>query len=271
MQSQSLLTDTLYFSGIGLTSKANIKIEIKPGVSGIRFILKDVDSISSPISAQSSNVVNTLRNVVIGSGKFRLCLVEHLLAAIGLFGLDKLDIIVDGPELPIGDGSARLWVDLFKQHNLAPIPIEADIELTEPIIIKNKNSYLMAIPDDKFSLNYIMDWDHPLIGKRWQEFNSLSKIEDIALARTFGNELDHKLMGSCENLVTLTKTGFNKDLIYEDEPVRHKLLDLFGDLMLSSLNPKRFKAKFISFKGGHSIDVMMASRLEELIKSKKIS
>ncbi len=256
----------LILSAIGLTSKQMVKVELKPGNSGINFFLKTSSSSLVKIPANANYVVNTLRNVVLGIKSERICLVEHLLAAIGLFGLNNLDIFVDGPEIPLGDGSAKLWLDLFYANSLKPVPVVADIELPEPVVFKQNSSYLLALPDSRFSLNYLMDWQHPLIGKRWQEFNDKSLIEDIGLARTFGSLKEHKLLGVDDVMVTLTPDGFSQELIFNDEPVRHKLLDLFGDLMLSGYNPQRFKAKFISVKGGHTLDVKMAGKLLDLLK-----
>ena len=86
-------------------------------------------------------------------------------------------------------------------------------------------------------------------------------MEDVAIARSFGSLKEHQLLGLDEDVVSMTETGFTKDLHWDDEPVRHKLLDLVGDLALLGFNPLKMKAKFISCKGGHELDVDLVKKL----------
>lgn len=263
----SVMQKPINFTGPGLTCKSNIAIEIslaKPN-SGINFVRVAQDYSETFIEAHCDNVVSTLRNVVLGKGKNRICLVEHLLAALALLGLSDLLITVYGPELPIGDGSAKLWLELFDNQGIQSQKIMADIALEEPIIVSKGDSSIIALPSDKFSMLYLMDWNHPAIGKKWQEYKDNSEPYDIGLARTFGSAIEHKLLGIACEAISLTDTGFSSELRYADEPVRHKLLDLLGDLMLSSVNPRRFKAKFISIKGGHDLDIQMAKKLKSML------
>lgn len=119
----------------------------------------------------------------------------------------------------------------------------------------------MAVPADSFSVSYHMDWDHPLIGKRWQAWDASLDPCEIASARTFGSLSEHEMLGLAGEVVSLTANGFTQPLRFPDEPVRHKLLDLVGDLRLTGVNPMAFKASFISIKGGHQLDVELARRL----------
>jgi UDP-3-O-[3-hydroxymyristoyl] N-acetylglucosamine deacetylase len=194
-----------------------------------------------------------------------LCIVEHFLAATTLLGLTDLDVAVGGPEMPLGDGSAQLWLDLFKENGFQPSAQESTVELAEPIILQKSDRVLMALPDTKFSISYMMDWKHPKIGKRWQSWDASMDISEIGSARTFGWLKDHEALGLQNDVVSLTHDDFTLPLRFEDEPVRHKLLDLIGDLALCGINPICFKAKFISIKGGHDIDVDMAKRLAALL------
>jgi UDP-3-O-acyl-N-acetylglucosamine deacetylase len=112
----------------------------------------------------------------------------------------------------------------------------------------------------------MMDWNHPLIGKCWQSWASGQDPHQIADARTFGSLQEHTMLGITDESVSLTSDGFSKELRWKDEPVRHKLLDLVGDLVLAGVNPQRWKARFISIKGGHEMDVEMSKRLSALEK-----
>ena len=254
----------------GLTSGQDIQVDVTaaaPG-SGITFsVLSAKTNSYVEIKAHASNVVNTLRNVVLGKEGTRLCIVEHFLAAATLWGLDDMLVTVAGPEMPLGDGSGQIWTDLFESSGIARKVTGATIELSEPIILSKQDRTLMALPAAAFSVSYLMDWDHPLIGKRWQSWDSSKDMTEISSARTFGWLKDHQMLGLQDDVVSLTESGFTQPLRFEDEPVRHKLFDLVGDLALAGINPLKFKAKFISIKGGHELDVEMAKRLASVLET----
>lgn len=264
---------TLVYEGQGLTSKQPIKVVLKqeePG-HGIVFRLCGdfTDGIPVDVPAQASFVVNTLRNVTLGLESVRLCIVEHILCACVLWGLDNVLVEINGPELPLGDGSAKFWLDLFESAGWNRKEITADIELSEPVICKNGDRLLLAIPDNSCSFNYMMDWNHPMIGKIWQSWSDKENPREIADARTFGSMQEHQLLGLVDQVVSFTPDGFSEELRYKDEPVRHKILDLIGDLVLAGVNPLRWKARFISIKGGHELDVEMAKKLASLVEKNK--
>jgi len=254
------------YDGVGTTSKQPIRVSAyitAPG-SGISFIVPNQKS-ETPvrIPALASHVVNTLRNVVLGQGSNRLCLVEHFLAACAFCNVMDLDVVVNGPELPLGDGSATIWLDLFFDAGIKPVLPEQKFVLKEAIFLEKGDRQLIALPAQKFSITYLMEWSHPGLGKRWCNWRAGQSPLDIAQARTFGLQKEHDLLGIGNEVVSLTETGFNKPLHFEDEPVRHKLLDLFGDLVLSGVNPLSIQAQFISIKGGHEIDVELAKQLKD--------
>lgn len=250
-------------SSRGLTSKKEINTvvhEAQPG-TGIVFVVTNSDGIAIDLPARAEFVVNTLRNVVLGLKGTRLCIIEHLMAAAAFWGLEDLVVEIDGPEVPIGDGSSTIWLDAFKKAGIERRTVEAKIDLKEVITVAKGDRSITAIPDDKFSVSYLMDWNHPAIGKRWYTWTASNAIEDVAIARTFGSLKEHQLLGLEEESVSLTETGFTKELHWEDEPVRHKLLDLVGDLALLGFNPLKIKARFISCKGGHELDVDLVKKL----------
>lgn len=256
------------FSGRGLTSKQAIQVDIKaaPSGSGITFhVLSTKTNSYVEIKATADNVVNTLRNVVLGKDGTRLCIVEHFLAAATLWGVEDLSVTVAGLEMPLGDGSAALWTDLFEKAGIERNTPQSTVDLKEPIILTMGDRTLMALPDSKFSVHYMMDWNHPKIGKRWQSWDVTQNPSEITMARTFGMLKDHQMLGLENDVISLTADGFTMPLHWDDEPVRHKLLDLVGDLALCGINPLKIKAKFISIKGGHEIDVEMAKRLAAVL------
>lgn len=260
----------LIYEGKGITSRQNIQIRMMRAESGHGIVFsipdKKVDGQRVLIPALAGNVVNTLRNVTLGEGANRLCLVEHILCAVALWGLDDLLIEVDGPEIPLGDGSSLFFLELLEKSGWERRTPACDQELKEPVIVKKADRLLMAIPDEKFSADYMMDWNHPLIGKCWQSFDSSQDPKNIGAARTFGSEKEHMMLGIQDEVVSMTADGFSQELRFKDEPVRHKILDLIGDLVLAGINPLRWKARFISIKGGHEMDVEMAKKLALLLK-----
>jgi UDP-3-O-[3-hydroxymyristoyl] N-acetylglucosamine deacetylase len=262
-------SNTVTYVGRGITSQKDVKVNVSiaPEGSGVVFNVPDRANESNllPLPATTASVVNTLRNVTLGTGSSRLAIVEHFLAAAGLFGLNDLNVEIHGMEFPLGDGSAKFWLDLFERAGWGKQPVQADLELKDTIVVKRGDRLLMAVPDDKFSINYMIDWDHPLIGRQWRAWSPAEDIRQIADARTFGSRKEHDMLGITGQVVSMTPDGFDEPLRWADEPVRHKLLDLFGDLFLAGVNPMRWKARFISIKGGHEMDVEMAKNLRTLL------
>jgi UDP-3-O-[3-hydroxymyristoyl] N-acetylglucosamine deacetylase len=263
------------YSGRGLSSRAAVEVAVyqSPKGSGITFSIPNpqADPASSDarilIPASADYVVNTLRNTVLGQGSARLCIVEHFLAAAALWGCEDLFVQVDGAEMPLVDGSARFWMELFENSPIARKLPESSVVLKETVSVQEGDRQLLAIPAEKLTLSYLLDLPHPMIGKRWRSWNIDEHYAEIAYARTFGSSKENELLG-VQDVVSFTESGFTKPLIYEDEPVRHKLLDLLGDLVLVGFNPLKLKAHVISIKGGHKLDVELAKRLRQSLQLK---
>lgn len=257
------------FTGKGVTSKKDVLVEgylAEPG-TGIVFLVTPYSGDSKEpiaIPAVASSVVHSMRNVVIGRDNARLCVIEHLMCALMLWGIEDLIVYVDGTELPLGDGSANFWIEEFQKAGIPRKEVAATIDLREPIVLRDKDKSIVAIADDHFSVTYLMDWNHPKMGKRWQQWSPTLPISDVATARTFASEQEHQL-GGITDQVSITKDGFSVPLRFEDEFVRHKLLDLIGDLALCGINPLSIKANFVSTKGGHALDVKFAQKLNEAL------
>jgi len=259
------------YRGKGMTSKQEVLVEVyqAPQGSGITFFCvsgENKDLVAVP--AKASSVVNTLRNVVIGAGKTRLCIVEHFMCAVTLWGLDDLYVMVDGPEMPLADGSAQFWIELFQGAGIEKKTVVADIELPEVVSVGKGDRSILAVPADSFSVTYLMDWKHPKIGQVWKSWEPSQDARIVYEARTFGMLKEHEMLGLVDDVVSITDDDFTMPLRSPDEPVRHKLLDLIGDLALVGVNPLRLKARFISTKGGHELDVEMARKLLAVLNLK---
>lgn len=265
------MSKSLSFKGKGLTSRQDIAVtirETKPG-SGVTFLLSEFGNYSKDqkeewsrvsVKAIADNVCSTVRNTALGIDRHRVCYIEHLMCALALCGLDDVEVQVDGAELPMGNGSSDFWVKLLQDAGMQK-PIENKIDLKETVFASSGDKIVMAVPDQKFSASYLLDMNHPLVGRVWGTWSSGEDINDVASARTFGPLQEHQMLGFDKDVVSFTKDGFSEELRFKDEPVRHKILDLIGDMFLCGVNPLRINARFISIKGGHSLDVLMAKKL----------
>lgn len=264
------------YTGKGLTSRRSVTVNLYKAEAGagINFILPKygTDNYESydksgeiVLKAHHKNVINTIRNTAIGKGKQRLCFVEHILCAVALCGQEDLYIEVLGYELPMGNGSADLWVELLEKSGLKkPIP-EARYTISRPIVVENNGRSVLAYPSDKFTVSYLMEHSHPKIGRIWKSWSRDESIEAITDARTFGSLPEHQLLGFENDVNSFTKDDFTMPLRFKDEPVRHKILDVIGDLILCGVNPVLINANFVSIKGGHALDVRMARELEKVL------
>jgi UDP-3-O-[3-hydroxymyristoyl] N-acetylglucosamine deacetylase len=203
--------------------------------------------------------------------------VEHLLAALAGMGIADARIEIDGAEVPLMDGSALPWVEAIAQSGLIPQLANQSLinhlKISEPIWVHQGDAFVAAVPSPTTRYTYGIDFDLAPIGKQWYSFEpgSESFAQDIAPARTFGlaPQIDALRSaglikgGSLENaLVCDPDRWLNPPLRFPDEPVRHKLLDLIGDLSLLGTIPQ---AHYIAYKASHQLHIQLAQRLADLV------
>jgi UDP-3-O-[3-hydroxymyristoyl] N-acetylglucosamine deacetylase len=255
--------------GIGLHAGERVTVQIHPapvntGRYFVRTDLEDGITISARIEALHQTVLST--ELTCDGATVRT--VEHLLAALAGLGIDNARIEVNGPEIPLLDGSAQEWVEAIVQAGWEAQSTErSKFELDQPAIVQQGDAFVMAVPADRPKFTYGIDFSHPAIGRQWQSIDLEEFAMAIAPARTFGfAESVEKLRasglikgGSLDNaLVCGTQGWINPPLRYPDEPVRHKLLDLVGDLSLLGIFPK---AHIVAYKGSHSLHTQLVQRL----------
>ena len=207
----------------------------------------------------------------LGEGR-RLATVEHLLAALAGTGVTQATIHVDGPELPLLDGSALPWVEAIAAVGLAPVagppPHPAP---TEPITLHQGGSFITALPADRLRLGAVIEVADRAIGRQLfsLELSPRSFVTEIAPARTFGLRSQVEQLraagliqgGALDNaLVCDGDDWLNPPLRFADEPVRHKLLDLIGDLALVGLP----RAQVFAYRGSHALHTALAAALAHL-------
>jgi UDP-3-O-[3-hydroxymyristoyl] N-acetylglucosamine deacetylase len=254
-------------SGNGLMKNRPCKVELFPSKEGvIRFFVKDS---STPIILDVNNVDNTNHCVVLGSKRNTIMLTEHFTAACAISGITSMDIHTTEAEMPILDGSAKSWIELFAQTGVEK-SVPKSIEIKEPIYYLNGKTHMVILPDEKLRISYGVNYKHPELRNRWVSFDGRN-IKEIVEARTFGYLKDLKkyqffgyAMGvTYENTVGLMEDGYTTELRSEFEPVKHKILDLIGDLYLAGINPLDLKAQIIVKEAGHAVHVKVAKMLKE--------
>ncbi|BBD07095.1 UDP-3-O-acyl-N-acetylglucosamine deacetylase [Desulfovibrio ferrophilus] len=249
MHLQTTISKTVRCSGVGLHSGRKVGLELIPADadSGIVFCLKTLDG-EKFITPSPENVVGTGLATTLGNGDGSVATVEHLLAALRGLGIDNILVKADGSEIPIMDGSAASFVYLLRSAGLSKLNKPRRVlAVTKSFEHKDGEKSIKARPYNGFSVDYLIDFDHPYIGSQVLSFELTpeSFVRRIAKARTFGFlkevELLHKnglaLGGSLDNAVVLDEYGVINDegLRYKDEFVRHKVLDFIGDMAVAPL------------------------------------
>lgn len=286
------LKSKLEISGIGLMSGVETTLEIRPGESkGIRFHIG-----GSTIEANLENIVSTEHCVVLGdvaalkSGMApdkiaKVALIEHFMAACAICDIEGLDVYLLseqsgaynqlGYELPILDGSAKIWVEKFNEIGVVGEPMRKTC-LSYPLnFIKGKSSISLVPQEGDTTITYMVNFNHPELKNRWASLmpGEDGNIGEILEARTFGYLKDletFQKMGfskgvTIDNTVGMTENGYTTTLRSEFEPVKHKILDIIGDLYLTGVNPLKLCANITVKEAGHALHVEAAKLLKEQI------
>lgn len=254
------LKQEISLSGIGIHSGKNAKIKLKPSDSGeVIFIRTDLDNLRFFIDPAK---VVTNNSSVLTSGNKKIQTIEHLLAALYMSGIDSLTIELDAGEVPVMDGSALPFVKAIRAAGIKYLDKERRaIRIEKPFMVKDGKGSISVKPYSDLKISYSIYYDHPLIGEQKYSIKSAEKIfaQEIAPARTFGFLKDVPALkaknlalgGSLENALVLDSQGLiNTPLRFPDEFVRHKILDLIGDIAL--LGSPIF-AHFIAKRAGHKL------------------
>jgi len=252
-------------SGTGLITGLPVTVELSPSLAGTGIVF-EIDGVFIP--ANPVYAIHTDRGVTLGKEGKTLSIVEHFLSACAMTHHKDLQLSVKGaPELPLLDGSALEWVEFLNQANL-PVS-RSPMTLTQPVVYTDQ---LSATPSDCLEITYTVDFDHPdLKQAQWTWHASEGELLDaVCAARTFGfvSELP-KLQASglakgvsLENTLGLYEDGrYTKPLRMPDEPIRHKVLDFVGDMMLCGICIPDMRAKFEIYHGGHTSHLAFGRQL----------
>ncbi len=261
--------------GIGLHSGVTTTVKILPADLGRGRYFVRVDLPDAPeIPAHVDNVSQTTLSTELSVGGAAVRTVEHLLATLTALDIQDARIEIDGAELPLLDGSARVWVESLTRSQTQPFPVDLATAgaIDTPVWIGDKDLFVAALPSPVLRFTYGIDFDVAPIGNQWHSWQPDKDdfATQIAPARTFGlaHQIDQLRSaglikgGTLENaLVCDEKQWLNPPLRFPNEPSRHKLLDLIGDLSLLGKLPL---AHFIAYKASHQLHIRLAKRLHEM-------
>jgi len=266
-------------TGIGLHSGKPVRLRLEPAAAdyGIRFFRADV---GVEIPATLEHLARLDHATTLSREGVSIDTVEHLLSALRCLGVDDVRVEVDGPEVPVLDGSAAPFVILIHEAGLRPVQATRRyLKVLKPVEIVRGHKRARLVPDEHLRVSYTIGFDHPLLRHQAVSLRVTpqSFSEEVAPARTFGFLRDVEAMrrsglalgGSLENAVVIGESGvLNNKLRFEDEFVRHKILDALGDLALLG-HPVIGHLEVV--KGGHALHAALAQRLLETPESWTLS
>jgi UDP-3-O-[3-hydroxymyristoyl] N-acetylglucosamine deacetylase/3-hydroxyacyl-[acyl-carrier-protein] dehydratase len=305
MSNQKTIKESFSLTGKGLHTGLQIELTFNPAPENHGVKIKRIDLEGQPvIEALAENVTHTVRGTVLQKGDVQVSTVEHALAALFAYGIDNCLLEVNAPEFPILDGSARFYVDKIENAGVVEQDAEKDYYVvTKKIEYSNPEtgSKITMLPDDDFSVDVHIGFKSPVLGNQFASLDKLSDFaSEIACARTFVfvREIEPLLSmnlikgGDLKNAIVIydevttqdkmdelakklnqpsidaTKPAYlSGDLFFENEPARHKLLDVIGDL---SLIGKNIKAKIIARYPGHKINTDLAKQIRKEIKKQEV-
>ncbi|MEM7554021.1 MAG: UDP-3-O-acyl-N-acetylglucosamine deacetylase [Cyanobacteria bacterium P01_A01_bin.84] len=292
---QHTLAAPIVQSGIGLHSGIETKIKILPSEIGSdRYFIRTDLPDQPKIPARVEMVSQTTLSTQLGDEKSGVRTVEHLLASLAAMGVDNARIEIDGPEIPLLDGSAKIWTESIADAGLSPQiakdssdrdsskKLTETFTIDEPIWVRQEDAFVCAMPSAEFRFSYGIDFNEIAIGNQWYSWlagkdlktRQYSFLGEIAPARTFGllHQIEHLRQaglikgGSLENALVCGPQGWmNPPLRFPNEPVRHKILDLVGDLSLIGTFPR---AHFLAYKASHNLHIQLVREIKKVVCSK---
>jgi UDP-3-O-[3-hydroxymyristoyl] N-acetylglucosamine deacetylase len=267
MIKQRTLRNAIRATGVGLHSGEKVYLTLVPAPvdTGIVFRRTDLDPVVE-IAARAENVGDTTLSTTLMKGDVRVSTVEHLLSAMAGLGIDNAYVELSAPEVPIMDGSAGPFVFLIQSAGIQEQhKAKQFIRIKKPITVTDGDKTASLLPFDGFKVSFTIDFDHPVfsdrVGLASLDFSSTSFVKEVSRARTFGfmHEIEYLRSkglaqgGSVDNAIVVDEYRIlNEDgLRYEDEFVKHKVLDAIGDLYLLG---NSLIGEFKAHKSGHALN-----------------
>jgi UDP-3-O-[3-hydroxymyristoyl] N-acetylglucosamine deacetylase len=265
MVNQRTLKNVIRATGVGVHSGRKIYLTLRPAPvnTGIVFRRVDLDPVVE-IAAVENNVGDTTLSTSLMQGEAKISTVEHLLSAMAGLGIDNAYIEVDAPEVPIMDGSSGPFVFLLQSAGIVEQgAAKKFMRLKQTVEVVEGDKYVRITPFDGFKVSFGIEFEHPVFKHRPQQatfdFSSTSYVKEVSRARTFGFLAEYEYLrnlalgGSLDNTVVVDEFRILNEggLRYEDEFVKHKILDAIGDLYLLGYS---LIGAFEGYKSGHALN-----------------
>jgi len=276
MLKQRTLKSQVKATGVGLHSGAKVEMTLRPAAAGTGIVFRRVD-LDPPVDipVDPYKVTDTRLCSALTVDQAKVATVEHLMSALAGLGIDNIVIDLTGPEVPILDGSAAPFVFLLQSAGIEELPAAKEfIRIIQPIEVKDGDKWARLTPYDGFRIDFTIDFDHPVFDHSSQvvsvDFAETSYIKEVARARTFGFMHEVEMLrnnnlalgGSLDNAIVMDEYRvLNADgLRYDDEFVKHKVLDAIGDFYMIG---KPIIGRLEAYKSGHALNNQLLRALVE--------
>ncbi|WNC72976.1 UDP-3-O-acyl-N-acetylglucosamine deacetylase [Thalassotalea psychrophila] len=281
MIKQRTLKQSVNATGVGLHKGEKVQITLRPAPANTGIVFRRVD-LEPMVDIQATPEAvgeTTLCTCLVNEQGVQVSTVEHLLAAVAGLGIDNLVVEVDSPEIPIMDGSALPFVYLIQSVGIEEQNVAKKfLRITKKIRVEEGDKWAELCPHEGFKVNFAIDFEHPVIANTTQnmsmDLSANSFIKEISRARTFGFMKDieflrsHNLAlgGSLENAIVLDEYRMlnSEELRYDDEFVKHKILDAIGDLYMGGVS---ILGELNSYKSGHGLNNMLLREVFKQVES----
>ena len=271
MQRERTLASRVVYDGIGLHSGKPVHIEIAPAPprTGIQFARIDLPE-ALPVAATAVNVTATLRATTIAAGTLKFFTIEHLMSALHVSGVDNCLVLLNAEEPPVVDGSARTFFRLIAEAGTVEQDAERRVTVIDRVYrVDDGSHFVMAVPYDGLRVSFTSLNEHPLIGVQYYdiEVTPESYDKEIAPARTIAYEKEVAALqanglglgGSLETVIVYNDEGWMNPLNFPNELVRHKILDVLGDIRLAGV----IRGHIIAVASGHALNTALAKQIAE--------
>lgn len=276
-RNQHTIGKDVTYKGLGLHSGMPVTMTMHPAAPGTGIIFKRSDLPGGPeVPAQSRYITNTLRATTLEKGEAKVFTVEHVLSALYALQIDNCVIEMDSPEPPVGDGSAKTFCDMVEEAGIeTQDEMITILTLDTSAAVYEDNKFITALPYDGLRITFTSINPHPLLGTQMRDvvIDHDSYMKEIAPARTIGFTWELEAMrkmglgkgGTLENAVVYSETECLSQLRFPDELVRHKILDILGDISL--VGP--LHVHIIAVLGSHKLNAELSEKLQALKKDLK--
>ena len=271
LQKQRTLKTEISYTGIGLHSGREVHATLKPAPedTGIVFVRTDLPG-APQIHAKAENVTSTLRATTVEEDGHKVFTIEHLMSAFHAHRIDNAYVELDSEEPPVADGASLVFFELMAKAGIAEQAKdrkEIVIDKVYRIDDEKTGRFVMVLPYDGFRVSFTSLNPHKLIGVQYEDFHIDEAVyhKEIALARTIAYEKEIQALremglglgGSLENVIVYNDEGWLNPLHFEDELVRHKILDVIGDLRLAGI----IRGHVIAVASGHALNTQLAKQI----------